>query len=440
MEYGLSQDKNGDIYFNPNQFMAKFLSTEGKDIVKDLLTKRYYEYIENLGIYVTIDLEELKSDLMFYFNSIAADGWKVGYENQYMPVFHNLVPRVNDFDKAINIIVFSNHCYDIRRKRIRPHNKEWHRTVNIPFEHDEKATCPLFDRYIKDISCDDKILEDTLEELLGYMLYPGNSAHKMIIFLGEGSNSKSTFMTLLKQLVGTQNTSAVPLKDFERPFTRHSLKDKILNLVPEGEFLKADTLIPGIVKQYITGDEVSAEIKGGDTYTYRPNIKIIMALNQLPVSVSDTTSAIKRRLLILPFQANFAGKNLDRKMGEKLLKEMSGIINRALKGLERLEKNDFTFSYEPQSMAVIDEIFMISKPLHYFAGRYIFPKEGTRLAYRAAYDKYDRWCLQQGIQNTYTQRHFTTKLKKILLSRNVKIETFASNGKKGLEDIECQYE
>lgn len=58
-------------------------------------------------------------------------------------------------------------------------------------------------------------------------------------------------------------------------------------------------------------------------------------------------------------------------MSNKLIVEMPGIINRALRGLERLEKNSFVFSYEKQSDTVIDDLFMSSDPLYYFVGKSI---------------------------------------------------------------------
>lgn len=439
IDYGLFEGNRGEICFNPTQFIMTFLMVEGKYLVKDAATKQFYKYAEDLGIYIVVDIDEIKRDLMRYFNSIVPNGWSVGYEKQYIPALNNLIPIIYDFDEEINILVFRNCCYQINTKRVLKHWSQWHRTVMIPYIYDRKAKCPVFNQYLKDVTCNDQLLEDTLEEVLGYMLYPLNSANKMIVFLGEGANSKSTFMTLMKNMAGKSNTSAVPLKDFEKSFTRHSLKGKLLNLVPEGEFLKVDTLMSGIVKQFITGDEVSAEIKGGETYTYEPNLKIAIALNRLPDNIKDTTPAIKRRLLILPFKADFTGKRLDRDMSNKLIVEMPGIINRALSGLERLEKNSFVFSYEKQSDTVIDDLFMSSDPLYYFVGKYIVHRVGAKLGYCSALKMYNSWCIENNIESAYEARAFSSKFKDILRSKNFRIVSYKSNGKTGLEDIACIY-
>lgn len=243
IDYGLFEGNRGEICFNPTQFIMTFLMVEGKYLVKDAATKQFYKYAEDLGIYIVVDIDEIKRDLMRYFNSIVPIGWCVGYEKQYIPALNNLIPIIYDFDEEINILVSRNCCYQINTKRVLKHWSQWHRTVMIPYIYDRKAKYPVFNQYLKDVTCNDQLLEDTLEEVLGYMLYPLNSANKMIVFLGEGANSKSTFMTLMKNMAGKSNTSAVPLKDFEKSFTRHSLKEKLLNLVPEGEFLKVDTLM-----------------------------------------------------------------------------------------------------------------------------------------------------------------------------------------------------
>ena len=84
-------------------------------------------------------------------------------------------------------------------------------------------------------------------------------------------------------------------------------------------------LMRGAVKQIVTGDPTSAEIKGGRNYSFIPKLKLIMATNTFPRIDKIPDHATVRRLLILPFNNHFSADKADKDMLNKLLAEQSGI-------------------------------------------------------------------------------------------------------------------
>ena len=63
-----------------------------------------------------------------------------------------------------------------------------------------------------------------------------------------------------------------------------------------------------------------------------------MSCSKIPES-RDRTYAFYRRWLVIPFEKTFAGKEADKELRAKLYRELSGILNWALEGLQRLHTN-----------------------------------------------------------------------------------------------------
>jgi putative DNA primase/helicase len=100
-------------------------------------------------------------------------------------------------------------------------------------------------------------------------------------------------------------------------------------------------------KTLVTGDSITAERKFGQPFTFSNYARLLFSANRLPSS-SDRTHAFYRRWLIVPFEQTFTGKAADKQLRAKLQAELSGILNRALAGLQRLfEQDAFT---EPQAV------------------------------------------------------------------------------------------
>jgi putative DNA primase/helicase len=73
-----------------------------------------------------------------------------------------------------------------------------------------------------------------------------------------------------------------------------------------------------------------------NTVKFKNTAKFITATNEMPPT-ADLSTGMMRRLLIIPFDAEFIeGKNEDKSISEKLHSEKSGILNRFIEGYQRL--------------------------------------------------------------------------------------------------------
>lgn len=214
----------------------------------------------------------------------------------------------------------------------------------LPYDFDPKAVCPRFEHWLKETMEGDEERIAVLQEYMGYIIRGGEyKYHKALWLQGTGRNGKSTFIDVLKALIGAGNYSTISIKALmSNVFMNAELDGKLANFSEETS--KRELADSGPFKN-LTGDgESSAQKKYGDPYTFRNRAKLIMTYNEKP-DLSDLSGGMLSRPLIVPFERTLKEAEQDREIKNRLLKELPGIFNFALKGWERLSRqNGFTTS------------------------------------------------------------------------------------------------
>jgi putative DNA primase/helicase len=94
-----------------------------------------------------------------------------------------------------------------------------------------------------------------------------------------------------------------------------------------------------VFKNISGGAVISARPLYSHPYTYRARTKLIFACNEMPRTF-DTSFGLMRRLLIVPFKAEFtdARKNKDTDIDNKLKKELPGIFNKCIEAYKKCQE------------------------------------------------------------------------------------------------------
>jgi putative DNA primase/helicase len=171
--------------------------------------------------------------------------------------------------------------------------------------------------------------------------------------LGEGANGKSVFLNTVQALLG-EYVENFELSRFvnknEKRWTSHAIEGKLANISADIDPVIINS--SQLIKKLAAGDPVSAEIKGGISYSYKPVIKLLFSANRLP-KTKDATLGFYRRLEIVEFPNQFSPymEGYDPQLTEKLKAELPGIARWAIKGLIRfLDQNkQFTISKSMKS-------------------------------------------------------------------------------------------
>lgn len=270
-----------------------------------------------------------------------------------------MIPDDCDTEADANLIAFRNGILNIFTMELIPFSPEYIITNKIPWDFNSNAYDETLDHALNQWSCDDPEIRNLLEECVGYCLYRKNHLEKSFILTGQGANGKSTFLDMVKNLLTTNNYSPLDLCEMDDKFATVMMNGKLANIGDDisSDFLQGKSL--AIFKKVVSGNHIKAENKGQDAYSMKPSAKLLFSANEIPRMANNGLNAIKRRLVIIPFNATFERQlpdgsenpDYDFMLGEKLKKQsaMEYLILLAVEGLKRALKNkDFTHSKKVQ--------------------------------------------------------------------------------------------
>lgn len=250
------------------------------------------------------------------------------------------------------LIAFNNGIYDITTGELSPFRPDIVVTNKIPHDYNPAAYSELADQTLNKIACNDPRIRELLEECVGYTFYRRNEMSKAFVLTGDKSNGKSTFLDIVKNVLGQHNFSALDLSELDERFSVATMSGKLANIGDDisDEFLSGRSI--SNFKKIVSGNQVKAEFKGQDAFFYNPYVKLLFSANDIP-RMKDKTGAVLRRLVIIPFNARFSkdDPDYDPYITWKLRDEqvMEYIIQIGLKGLEHvLTNNAFTESQKVQ--------------------------------------------------------------------------------------------
>lgn len=253
----------------------------------------------------------------------------------------------------VNLIAFRNGIYDLYTDKLLPFSPDVIITNKIPWDYNPNAYDELADKTLNKIACDDSDIRSLLEEMVGCCFYRSNelAGGKAFILTGEKSNGKSTLLEVLKKVLGKDNISVLDLKNLDDRFSTVMMFGKLANIGDDiSDEYKMDV---SVFKKVVTGNSISAEQKGQPKFDFEPYVKLIFSANNIP-HMKDSTGAAQRRLLIIPFNAQFTNDDpdYDPHIVSKLKgqESMEYLIQIGIQGLKRvLENRKFTTSVKVQS-------------------------------------------------------------------------------------------
>lgn len=265
----------------------------------------------------------------------------------------------NQQNNTPEIIPIMNGLLNVKTKQLQDftHTTPYFNKLPLIFNPDEK--CVKFISFLEDIvkNKGDILI---LQELFGYSLYKKYKYKKSFMLEGSGDNGKSQLLKILTEnFLGIENTKNLSLMQIEKDnFLMSELHNKLVNVSAD---ITSDVLNDsGNFKSLTGNDLISCNRKHKNTITFTNYAKMIFATNELPIS-KDNSDGFWGRWVHLEFPNKFLSKkeydtlNEEELIGVKLAipdiistivteKEMSGVLNWALEGFERLELNK-EFSY-----------------------------------------------------------------------------------------------
>ncbi len=295
-----------------------------------------------------------------------------------------------EFNKDFSKMVVNNGILNLDTLELQEHTKEHLSTVKIPIDFDQKARCPMFLEFLKECLEPHDII--TLIEGMANIL-TGNRENFEIsmMWIGEGSNGKSTALKIITGVIGQDNCSNVSIHamNYER-FSVSQLEGKLVNIC--GDVANKELTNLGTFKQLVSADPIAAEKKGKDHYTLTNFSKMFFAANEMP-NIIDNSDGAFRRIYVTKWKNQFlAGVNRIENYDKIILdNEKSGIFNLLIENYRTLIKNR-GFRYKQHIAEVREMIKSEADKLLSFIQECLVKSPNAYIKKDLFYEVYQKFC------------------------------------------------
>lgn len=318
--------------------------------IRDDKTEEIWIYYK--GIYIPHG----KSYIQEFTRNILRENYASQFANQVIDRIRvdNFIDKETFFEnKYPNEKVVENGILNVYTKKLTPHTPDKIFFEKLDFPYDPEAKCPKIDKFFDETLGEQKTL---MEEFGGDCLQSSYKHKKIPVQEGEKDSSKTTTQNLLARFLGNANVSSLPLNRLTKDnFSLGELHNKLLNTC--GEI--TDTFIGSIdLLKLLTGEDwINYKRKFLSDLKFKNHAKLIFACNTLPIINTDL--AMWNRFIIFIYKTEFIDENEynalgdEEKAGKKIKdedilnkictkKEFSGLLNKFLEGLERINKKGYS--------------------------------------------------------------------------------------------------
>lgn len=335
---------------------------------------------------------------------------------------------IEQFDKNNMLIGVRNGTVDLSTGYLIRSNQDDYITKQMNVFYSDGATCPTWELFLDQLFNGDKDLIKYLQKALGYSLTGDTSEEKIFMLIGEGSNGKSTLLRVILDLLGDYagNTRFDTFDDDKSSKIGEDIAalrgNRFISVLESKKDLRLDEQRI----KYLTGrDPITCRFLHGNPFTYEPNYKLWLGMNDLPV-IKGTENGTWRRIVVIRFNQIFSEElgNIDPYLDSKLAQESSGILNWLIEGVKLWKKERLG------SCAAIDRETAQYRAQSDVIGRFvstyydITKDETDKEATSSIYHMYSNWAEDEGIKYKHSKESITRYLTK----RGVFIKTARLNG------------
>jgi putative DNA primase/helicase len=305
---------------------------------------------------------------------------------------------------AKKLLSCRNGILDLETRQLEPHDPSFFVTNCLPLDYDPSSPKPKrWLRFLEELWPADKEghydheAVETLQEIFGYMLANDTQQQKIFLIIGPPRSGKGTLVHVLVLMLGDDNSVFPTLSSMSGEFGRWPLIDKKLAAITDARISsKADThRIAEMLLSISGGDPQTINRKNQAFWTGRLSVRFMITTNVLP-AIRDASGTIATRYILLKLSESFLGRE-DLNLKAALSAEMTGILNWALDGLDRLRERGF-FRMPASSAESIRELEDAAEPVKAFLREWCERGPDQRINVKEFYRAYRAWAEEAGLQ------------------------------------------
>ena len=220
---------------------------------------------------------------------------------------------------------------------LRPHRAESYLSYVLDQDYNPSAKCPLFEKAVADTFSTAPDAEDMVrnfQEIFGYVIQPRRDHKIWVICYGSGNNGKTKLIETLQHLMSFNSVYATRVGEVDKnDHSRAHLAGKLLLLDDDVE---TNTVLPdGLLKKLSEDKLLSGRHLYHGHFEFRATVVPVLLCNNFP-SCRDLSQATQNRIMSIPFGRVFNVKTEKNPYPGIWKSEMSGVLNWAIAGYQRL--------------------------------------------------------------------------------------------------------
>ncbi|KOS71823.1 DNA primase [Lysinibacillus contaminans] len=221
------------------------------------------------------------------------------------------------------LIPVKNGVFNLKTKTLEPFSAKYVFTSKIATSYVPNVVNPTtngwdVESWLDSIACGDAEIVNLLWQVINDSLNGNYTRKKSIFLLGEGNNGKGTFQELITNLIGVQNIASLKVNEFDERFKLSLLEGRTAVIgddVPANVYIDDSSNFNSVV----TGDRVIVEQKNKPIYSTVFRCSVIQSTNGMPKFKNKTNGTV-RRIVIVPFNADFNGAIENFKIKDEYIK------------------------------------------------------------------------------------------------------------------------
>ncbi len=274
---------------------------------------------------------------------------------------------------------------------ITPESSNFLGRCRLPYRPDFANQPVLWLEFLSQVFRGDQHAIDLVQEMFGYCLFERCELEKFFVLFGRGGAGKSTILRILREYIGTENTSTVSISSLGHRFSLSPLEHKLVNINWDATLhCKFDV---GVLKSLVSGEPVTVEEKYQPARSAVLTAKHVILTNEIP-AFDDQSDGIRRRLIAIPF--DFQAEPADTGLFYRLSTELPEITGWAVKGFTRLRREGFTEWDRSRDIGV--RIQIDGDPVRTFLAEHCELRPDLRVGRQSFFDAFSRWAERNGFQ------------------------------------------
>lgn len=308
-------------------------------------------------------------------------------------------------------VATTNGVLNLANRTLQPHTPQRFNLASLPFAYDPDATCPTWRTFLDQVLPGDEEAQQFLAEWFGYVVSGRTDLQKIASLFGARRSGKGTIARIMEALLGPESVASVRLAGLSGDFGEQPLIGKSLAVLSDVNWNTRDIGEAVEIMKAISGeDSRDVNRKNRETWHGPLGVRFMVLGNDMP-KFTDASGALAGRMIHVRFKVSFYGKE-DPTLTGRLMKELPGILNWALDGLDRLTARG-RFHAPASSEESALEILRLTSPVYGFIDDHaVLNPEAHPILLDDLFAVYKEWCAdEEGRDHVSTKAVFARDLR-----------------------------